>query len=135
MNPKDLKVTITAVPVEVPPMTLEEAQRLAAQAHDERIGLLFNAFLGGYVHPEQEDELKAFRHGMATASNCDERMRLALVWALSEVGSLRTYAASIVVALREHGHGIRKGAEWSTEHKHEDCRACALVADWDEEKP
>lgn len=84
MNPKDLKVTITAVPVDVPPMTLEEAQRLAAQGFGERTQDLYHAFDGGYVHPDQGAELKAFRLGMAMAVRVDERMRLALVWALGE---------------------------------------------------
>lgn len=68
MTPKDLKVTITAVPVDVPPMTLEEAQELAAKTH-----------------------------------SFDERMRLALVWAL-ENDDLSTADGFGRALRRVHGH-------------------------------
>jgi len=65
-------------------MTFEEAQRLAVQDFGERTQDLYHAFDGGYVHPDQEAELRAFRLGMAMAVRVDERMRMALVWALGE---------------------------------------------------
>ncbi len=120
MNPKDLKVTITAVPVDVPPMTLEEAQRLAAQDFGERTQALYHGFDGGYGSYGQEPELRAFRLGMATVVRVDERMRLALVWALEEVVMLR--------AAHEEQFDDSGYCYCCQQHDHQEgCPACKLL--------